>query len=819
MGDAPDASRHERRRRRRQRPEDSIGISSRRVASMAAILAATTSPRPLAARSCGDSPQYVSPLGLACSQHASLDIGCEAFGSVGLHEDEVNDLLRNCPHACGISVGDDDCDHLIEEAGDEHASPRILQSDPAGTCYDGCMDDPSFQTKYFLSCENHQRLDCESFVEVGFSEQEVFDLVVSCPCSCRIPCGTYTEAPSASPSSVPTGDFYRCDNPRCQDDPTYRSKLSLTCDSHARFDCTNMGAIGYSEEEVSELIRRCPCSCKSWCPDLFISDAPTPRPSISASSARPTMTFSSSPSSRPSIGASSSPSFQPSVGMMSSNPSSEPSVGRGWSPSPRPSSVAVDTSSGSPKAEHAMKSSSEVVASISDVVSQWDQRTTSHPTESPVTQDPTPILPMSYIDVPSTAKPSPRPISRSPTATPTTERPTITPAKVKEELQEYAEVNIIGRIEEYPGSDSSVGAIPGDTDNPSKALPVLATLFTLTIIGGALFVLSKKYPEHLSTVGGRLQGTMERARMILRVARGDDLADIVLKANAEDRDNDLARSDSFGSAKSNVTFAKDLVTVYEIPSSIPVRRSVSFADSFGEELAVELGPEPDAYFDEEITIGLESRPEAAAYFDEEVVMESGVEPTVSLDEEVTTEPRPEPAVRLDETLTTELAREPAVRLSVEVPAELEPAPVESLAKKVSRKLVPAPGPTVVTPHSLEKKVAKKLKKQGSRPTYNLDEKVTTELGLGTVTSLDDIDDYLDSSSSRSSTDGDVDTESSGSLSMGPGSYDSAEISVESNPGPLTLRAYVGKREISIPLPGIFDPGSRGGQSHSWDDSI
>ena len=510
---------------------------------------------------------------------------------------------------------------------------------------------------------------------------------------------------------------------------------------------------------------------------------------------------------------------------MSSNPSSEPSVGRGWSPSPRPSSVAVDTSSGSPKAEFAMKSSSDVVASISGVVSQWNQRTTSHPTKSPVPLDPTPISPMSDVVMPSTAKPSPRPISRSPTAMPTTERPTITPSKVGEELKnqmdEYSEVNIIGRIEEYPGSGSSVEATSGDTDNPSKALPVLATLFTLTIIGGALFVLSKKYPEHLSTVGGRLQGTMERVRMILRVARGDDLADIVLKANAEDRDNDLARSDSFGSAKSNVTFAKDLVTVYEIPSSIPVRRSVSFADSFGEELAVELGPELDAYFDEEVSIELESRPElAAAYFDEEVVKESGVEPTVSLDKEVTIEPRPNPAERLDEKCFTEPAPKPAVNLSVEIPAELEPALVESPAKKVSRKLAPAPapGPTVLS--SIDKKVAKKLKKRGSRPKHNLDEKITTELGLATVTSLDEIDDYLDSSSSRSSADGDVDTESSGSLSMGPGSYDSADNSVESDPGPLTLRAYVGKREISIPLPGIFNPGSGGGQSsHSWDDSI
>ena len=770
MGDAPDASRHER------RPKDSMGLSSRHVASMVALLAATTSPYLSAARPCGDTPTYVSPVGLTCSQHASLDIGCQAFGSVGLHEDEVNDLLRNCPNACAISVTDDDCEHSMEEVDRDPASARILQSGPIGpveTCYNGCYDDPSFQTKYLLSCWNHKRLDCESFADVGFSEQEIFDLVVSCPCSCGIPCGTYTEAPSASPSSMPaeapsagpssmpTDDFYRCDDPRCQDDPTYLSKLSLTCESHARFDCTSMGAIGYSEEEVGELIRRCPCSCQMACPDLFISDAPTPQPSISVNS---------EPSFLPSMEASSSPSSQP-----SSSPSSQPSVGVGWSPSSRPSTFAVGTSSGSPKAELAMKGSSAVVASISNAVSQWGQKTKRNPTKSPVTLVPTPNPSMPDIAVPSTAKPSPSPISRSPTALPTTERPsqlpTIAPIQVTEELlnqiDERAEVPVIGRIEEYPASETSMGAIPpSESENPSKALQVFATLFTLTIIGGALFVLSKKYPEQASRVGGRLYAAKERVRMILLVARGDDLADVVWKADAEDRDFGLERSDSFGSAKSNVTFAKNLVTVYEIPPSIPVRRSVSFADSFGKELATEIiGPEPAGYFDDEDFV-LELGDDPIAYFDdEEFVVEIGTEKSASLDGE----------------LTTELH------------------------------VVPGPRPTITTTRSLNTKVSTNrlpIQRPAAATTRNIDEKVEAGVGLGSITSLDELDDYLDSSlSTRSSADLDTESRSSGSLSWGTGSgtFDSADNTVESNPG-VFLRAYYG----------IFSPR---GQSNSWDDSI
>ena len=48
---------------------------------------------------------------------------------------------------------------------------------------------------------------------------------------------------------------------------------------------------------------------------------------------------------------------------------------------------------------------------------------------------------------------------------------------------------------------------------------------------------------------------------------------------------------------------------------------------------------------------------------------------------------------------------------------------------------------------------------------------------------------------------------------------SADNSLVSDPGPLTLRAYLGKREISIPLPGIVSLSSMGVQSNSYDESV
>ena len=338
----PDADGHRRQRRRRRRTD-----SCRCVAPIIALAAAIPSYSVEAAGPCGDNPTYVGPIGLTCSQHASLDANCEAFGLVGMQEELVGELLQNCPRACksGTSEGGDDgygCDeetsHTTDLDGAKFPSlifPRSA-STVAGTgslalnrqslngnrvqntakeaCHAGwdrsCQDDPSYRSRYGLTCANHQKLDCEAFVEVGFTEYETFQLVVSCPCSCGVPCGTYTEAPSASPSSVPTGELYWCTEPTCQDDPTYRSKLSLNCENHAGFDCTIMDAIGYSDGDINELINRCPCSCRTMCGDYTMSPsvAPSESPTISH---QPTLSPNASPSAPPSDAPSAFPTVSP----------------------------------------------------------------------------------------------------------------------------------------------------------------------------------------------------------------------------------------------------------------------------------------------------------------------------------------------------------------------------------------------------------------------------------------------------------------------------------------------------------------------------
>jgi len=180
-------------------------------------------------------------------------------------------------------------------------------------------------------------------------------------------------------------------------------------------------------------------------------------------------------------------------------------------------------------------------------------------------------------------------------------------------ISENDEEPIISNIEEARGSGSE-----GMTSSASKATSVLATLFTLTMIGGVVYYLSKKYPKKFSTLDGHLRGTLERMGTIVRIVRGDDLVDIVSDASAstnskkkaappsrhegemqnatagenvaDGQNLGLAKKNSFGSTKSAVRFAKDLVTVIPIPTPVPMQRNVSFVDSKGGELATELGP-------------------------------------------------------------------------------------------------------------------------------------------------------------------------------------------------------------------------------------
>ena len=73
---------------------------------------------------------------------------------------------------------------------------------------------------------------------------------------------------SAVPETMETSDslpVYDCSDPTCQDNPNYKSPLTLGCDAHIQVDCARLGMVGFTEEEVDLLLRSCPCACGVPC--------------------------------------------------------------------------------------------------------------------------------------------------------------------------------------------------------------------------------------------------------------------------------------------------------------------------------------------------------------------------------------------------------------------------------------------------------------------------------------------------------------------------------------------------------------------------
>ena len=127
-----------------------------------------------------------------------------------------------------------------------------------------------------------------------------------------------SEAGGGGADAVGSGCFFDGWDTFCQDSPSFVSAMGANCPIHHRFDCTLLQVIGYTEQEVYDVINNCPCACKVPCGQWTFT--PSAAPSSSPSST-PSASPSASPTSRPSDFPSSSPTSRP-----SSSPSATPSA-------------------------------------------------------------------------------------------------------------------------------------------------------------------------------------------------------------------------------------------------------------------------------------------------------------------------------------------------------------------------------------------------------------------------------------------------------------------------------------------------------------
>jgi len=131
-----------------------------------------------------------------------------------------------------------------------------------------CKDNPNFQTKFGLSCLDHQHEHCFNMASAfKLIPLEIDALFSNCPYSCNVCQKSRPNDPILSPSSVPTTIVSTWD---CRDSIIYADKYGSLCSSYRGVDCYRMGMIfKFTSAEISDLFDNCPISC-GLCENLQI---------------------------------------------------------------------------------------------------------------------------------------------------------------------------------------------------------------------------------------------------------------------------------------------------------------------------------------------------------------------------------------------------------------------------------------------------------------------------------------------------------------------------------------------------------------------
>ena len=97
--------------------------------------------------------------------------------------------------------GDATTSFVIEEEPDQMWEDVEDGSESEEKCGEQCVDNPDFVSMMGLPCHGHSYFECGMFVQVGFTEEEVKELISNCPCSCQ---ACPTPEPSSNPTLAPT---------------------------------------------------------------------------------------------------------------------------------------------------------------------------------------------------------------------------------------------------------------------------------------------------------------------------------------------------------------------------------------------------------------------------------------------------------------------------------------------------------------------------------------------------------------------------------------------------------------------------------------
>ena len=182
---------------------------------------------------CQDNLDFRNRFGTACEEHTN--VRCEALKVLGWTQDEVNSLLHNCPSSCTVP---------------------------------GCNDESSPTTNWFQFPTAAPTLNTMTSAELDLLHEDTTS-------NAHVAVDTTSRTLLRPRQSVTTKACYPKWPATCQDDPTYMSRMNVGCSAFEVFnDCFDAKAVvAFSDDEIFELIGRCPCTCKTQC-----TEAPTPAP-------------------------------------------------------------------------------------------------------------------------------------------------------------------------------------------------------------------------------------------------------------------------------------------------------------------------------------------------------------------------------------------------------------------------------------------------------------------------------------------------------------------------------------------------------------
>eukprot|EP00562_Extubocellulus_spinifer_P013617 CAMPEP_0178556740 /NCGR_PEP_ID=MMETSP0697-20121206/9535_1 /TAXON_ID=265572 /ORGANISM="Extubocellulus spinifer, Strain CCMP396" /LENGTH=721 /DNA_ID=CAMNT_0020189791 /DNA_START=1503 /DNA_END=3665 /DNA_ORIENTATION=- len=198
-------------------PTRSPSLAPTKVPTAQPHVVPTVPPPSEAEGGCKDDTTYLSPLGMDCSKHATLN--CNLFDDIGvLTPEQTAELLQKCPVSC--KVPPEECLDDEEVTGNDAEVQESCQTGWSQTCQDNMMFRSS---PYGQPCEYFREIDCHGLFAIGYKVMQIADIMNQCPCACEVECGTVrikdtgtggvsskslnivTPVPTDSPTPLPTG--------------------------------------------------------------------------------------------------------------------------------------------------------------------------------------------------------------------------------------------------------------------------------------------------------------------------------------------------------------------------------------------------------------------------------------------------------------------------------------------------------------------------------------------------------------------------------------------------------------------------------------